>query len=1049
MAQLSSDHHPALLALVSLLIAFAASAPTSAQQASTQQKTVGGVLSGNLSAPGGAILEYPLVFLFDADSTGNVLDLATPNADGDYRFKGLDTGEYKVSFSGRQGIRSYYEFYDQAVDLENATRIAVVDGQITSGIDGVLGLAPGGTVSGRVVDPYGRGFDTLTVTAFENDGNSWVETEYSAQNLDRKGNYSLDLPAGTFRMRFEVASYLAPNGASISEFWPDATAPENALDVVVGIDTLQRDVDGVVGETAPGSLGGTVTDDQGLPVAGVEVRVAAVRSGELYDEWSVTDGAGAFRVENLWPDDFTLEFFDPLGRYEWTYFGGLTAGGAPAVQIPVGLGPITGVDISLEDDDPTTPGGSISGLVTSSDGQPLRLVRVSSDPSCDHVYAACESSRSTFTDANGFYRLRPLPSDQVVVQFSDWDGFAIGEWYLDAEDEDSATPVTVASPFSTGGINAELELGGAIEGRVLNDNGLPFGIYFVTAYGFIDGEWVPVGSDADINDGQGFYRIANLPPGDYRVLLSGGSLGSTHYQNEWYDDAFSVESADDVTVSAGITTGGIDAVLGNEPPGALSGTVTDTSGNAIEEATVWVYGPNLLDILATAQTAPDGTYTVTGLRPGRVYVKFVAGADREYWQDVADASLATPVEVELSEILGIDAELGATSDVPGGGSISGTVRDANGSPLPDISVTCFPAGFADSVPICNTTTGADGSYVLGGNLPSGDYWVQFAPLDVYVRELYDDTLFFEEAQDIAVTVGFATSGIDAVLDQAGAVEGTLSSAGDDLTLAWVEGYLQNSSGAWRFVAAATADAETGAYRLDGLRPDTYRLRFVGLSADGLQAEVYADAMTVETGNDVMVTAGSTTSGIDATLGDLGMLRNPGFDDTLESWSFAMDNSSMSPAFDASADRLVHGDGGALRIDADDLDGGIGGGEVAQCVNVGVSEGTALRAGGFARLSNELSVASLRLEIYPDPACAGQPLDTVSLATTLDSERTAGVWQALEGSVSVPPGTTSVRLEVELMDLETGDSVWLDDLYLAREATLFVDGFESGSVDAWQ
>ena len=80
---------------------------------------------------------------------------------------------------------------------------------------------------------------------------------------------------------------------------------------------------------------------------------------------------------------------------------------------------------------------------------------------------------------------------------------------------------------------------------------------------------------------------------------------------------------------------------------------------------------------------------------------------------------------------------------------------------------------------------------------------------------------------------------------------------------------------------------------------------------------------------------------------------------------------------------------------------------------------------------------------------GQPLDTVSLATTLDGERTAGVWQALEGSVSVPSGTASVRLVVELMDLATGDSVWLDDLYLAREATLFADGFENGDVDAWQ
>lgn len=83
------------------------------------------------------------------------------------------------------------------------------------------------------------------------------------------------------------------------------------------------------------------------------------------------------------------------------------------------------------------------------------------------------------------------------------------------------------------------------------------------------------------------------------------------------------------------------------------------------------------------------------------------------------------------------------------GSISGTVSDSDGEPVPDASVTAYDE---DGEEVTSTSTEADGTYTLGGLL-AGTYRV-----DVSATGFDDAT-----QEDVAVQTGETTEGIDFVL----------------------------------------------------------------------------------------------------------------------------------------------------------------------------------------------------------------------------------------------------------------------------------------------
>ena len=466
-------------------------------------------------------------------------------------------------------------------------------------------------------------------------------------------------------------------------------------------------------------------------------------------------------MSGLWPEGYRVEFYDPGYAYETSLI-------APVL---VGEGPVDGIDASLELAPAGSLPGSITGTVVDEGGSPIFNIRVVADDPVGSGFAAPS------TDSQGFFRLRDVADGTYRVRFSSPDGFWVPEYFDDVSDPSAAQPIVVSASNTTAGIDAELAAAGVITGTITNRFGGDFQIATAIAYGFDGTVWQPVQDTSVVYDSE--YRMEGVPVGVYRVELLGRSFSGSPLR-EFFDDVPTVDLATDVVVTAGEITAGISGSLGQGPPGAISGTVTDGSGAPIAGIEVIVYDEDF-EPEATVVTLPDGSYEVGDLYRGRYSVEFRDPAGvypGEAYDDVASLDLATPVMVDDATVFGIDAVLDGSGTGPGGGGIRGVVVDATtGQPIEGIRVRCVDE-FYGFVPECTTHTTADGSYQLAGFLTDGEYLVSFtAPNGGWADEWYDDVIQAQSATPVSVVEGEWSDGVDAALEPAGAISGTVTNAG--------------------------------------------------------------------------------------------------------------------------------------------------------------------------------------------------------------------------------------------------------------------------------
>ena len=154
-----------------------------------------------------------------------------------------------------------------------------------------------------------------------------------------------------------------------------------------------------------------------------------------------------------------MKFEDPADRYltEWydnTYFYV-----SRTLVVVAENEAVVGIDAQLSE------GGSISGTVTDVNGDPVEGIEVST------------SDGSSLTTSDGSYLITGLIPGSYLVSFRDVDDVAdrgyLSEWYDDADNEGSATPVVVADGEVVAGIDAELSVGGSISGTVTGPDGSP------------------------------------------------------------------------------------------------------------------------------------------------------------------------------------------------------------------------------------------------------------------------------------------------------------------------------------------------------------------------------------------------------------------------------------------------------------------------------------------------------------------------------------------------------------------------------------------------
>jgi hypothetical protein len=489
------------------------------------------------------------------------------------------------------------------------------------------------------------------------------------------------------------------------------------------------------------SLSGRVTDaatGQGIAGATVEARPAGPLYAHDWDYSAATAFDGSYAIFGLRTGNFMVRV--TASAYAREYWDNVTSF-QEATVINVSAGMLTPhIDFVL------TEGGSISGHVYQSDGTtPVEGAQVFIRPSKYWEDAGFWAT----TDAEGAYEVEGLPLGNFKVR-AEAPGYARLRYYDGTEGVygwSNAANVMVIPPATAPDIDINLHLGASISGHIYQSDGstpIP-GVYTLAESTDIFGI---EGYDASSND-DGYYVIAGLPPGRYKLSIP----GPVGFAGGYYDAKPDRSSADIVTVAEGEALTGKDFVL--EVGGPLRGHIYDEAGEPISGA------------FATADVA-DGDWTGNGLHTGpfgsyelwlgtgdyKIYAS-APGYVTEWFNNRYDKENAELVHMEApNEVSGIDFYLAQA------GSISGYVYEEDGTtPIVSANVYAFP--LTGDHPGAGANTGPDGSYTIEG-LPSGNYKVQ-ATVSDHVAEYYNNA--FDEASATAVTVNAPddTPGIDFAL----------------------------------------------------------------------------------------------------------------------------------------------------------------------------------------------------------------------------------------------------------------------------------------------
>ncbi len=348
----------------------------------------------------------------------------------------------------------------------------------------------------------------------------------------------------------------------------------------------------------------------------------------------------------------------------------------------------------------------ISGTVTAVGGAPLAGICVSISQ------IGGQATSGTVTGSDGTYSVGAgVPTGQYDVKFSSGtecstspENYAL-QYYDDSPTPTGAQPVSVVSGVTTTSIDAVMEPGGSISGTVTAATGsAPIKGVCVYAYGTGNiNYWVAVtAADGSYElDGlsTGAYTVDFVDPGTTTCTAPGGA-----YASQWYSGRSTQATADSVSVTAGQTTGSINASLV-----LLTGTTTSvvptpssaTQGQPISFSTS-VTGPG---------GTPTGTVAVTEGTTALCTVTLTSGSGT---CSAANAALGSD---SITATYSGDQTFEASS-----GTTFVSVTTANPPPTstttttaPTTTTTIPPTTTTSSSPVASPSPAPHGYWLVGGD----------------------------------------------------------------------------------------------------------------------------------------------------------------------------------------------------------------------------------------------------------------------------------------------------------------------------------------------
>ncbi|HEY8815050.1 MAG TPA: carboxypeptidase regulatory-like domain-containing protein, partial [Candidatus Dormibacteraeota bacterium] len=303
-------------------------------------------------------------------------------------------------------------------------------------------------------------------------------------------------------------------------------------------------------------------------------------------------------------------------------------------------------------------------------------------------------------------------------------------------------------------------------------------------------------------------------------------------------------------VSLGAQSAGASstATASGSSTGAISGKVTDGAGSPLSKICVRATGPLASAPTATATTGSAGTYTLTNLPAGTYDVGFEecgGGAHVTQWYE----GKATQASADLVPVSAGITTAFINASLSLGSSIAGTIRNQSGAKVAGICAHAEDAGGHLADALASSSTGA---YHLGGLL-AGSYRITYSDCS------NGDYLVNTPAAVVNISSTVGTITLDATMTLGGRITGNITdAAGHALSNVCPVAFTTGG-------AVAGLGSTTSSYTIHALAPGAFKVRFADCSSGIHVAQYWNNKSSFASATLVNVTAGATTSSVNARM----------------------------------------------------------------------------------------------------------------------------------------------------------------------------------------
>ncbi|HJW27960.1 MAG TPA: SdrD B-like domain-containing protein, partial [Saprospiraceae bacterium] len=689
-----------------------------------------GNICGNVSDDTGLPITNVEIRLYLDINNNDSLDVAdvwiattyTDGDTGDYCFEDVTPGEY-VLLEIQPAHYASISDYDHSIsvsDPDGAPSADDPDNQIavtltpmeTDGDNDYIEDPLLGLISGYVNDDAGAPLANVSIKLYHDtnaDGNP-DGTPIITVTTNVTGYYELNgVEAGYYVLveinppfYGDISDYDHTTGAGDTDGDDSAQGADNNIPVRVMPEEADEDNDFV--DSRPGSICGNVSDDTGLPISNVEVRLYKdVNNNDSLDVADVLlatvfsgSGTGNYCFTNVTPGEYVIyevqpAFYTSISDYDHSTTAPDTDGGPrpgdPDDEIQVTLMPNETDSDNNYIEDPFT--GTITGLVQDDAGTAMNNVTVSlyQDTNADGN-ADGAAINTTVTNSSGAYSFSGVePGYYVVIETTPVPYSSISDYDhttappdLDGNDSaqgpDDNIPVLLL-PGETDADNNFMDgRAGTICGNVSDDTGLPISSVELRLYLDVNNNdsldvadvlVATVFTDGDTGD----YCFEDVTPGEYVVFEvqppfynSISDYDHTTTAPDTDGGALAGDPDDEIQVTLTPAEADMDNDYIEHPfTGSITGHIQDDTGTNMAGVTVNLYKDTNADgnqdgpVIATTTTNTSGNYTFTGVEPG-FYV--VVEVQPLYYSSISDYDQSTaPPDTD-----GNDSAQGPDNNIP-------------------------------------------------------------------------------------------------------------------------------------------------------------------------------------------------------------------------------------------------------------------------------------------------------------------------------------------------------------------------------------------------